>query len=197
MKKEKPTGYLIGYARVSTEDQDLRMQIALLEEAGCHNIWKEKRSATSGPRPVLEKALIDLRPGDTLVVWKLDRLVRHARDLYKVLDRLEDIGATVKSLTEPHLDITTPVGEFMMGMTALLARLEARTTGLRTKTGMDVLRATGWSPGAPQKLSPERGARLVKEFKAGATKVRLAEKYGLSPAGVGLYLKRAKKRRTR
>lgn len=197
MKKEKPTGHLIGYARVSTEDQDLRMQTALLEKAGCLNIWKEKRSATSGPRPVLEKAMIDLRPGDTLVVWRLDRLVRHARDLYKVLDRLEAIGATVKSLTEPHLDITTPIGEFMMGMTALLARLEVRTTGFRTSRGMAALKETGWSPGAPMKLSPKRGEQLVKDFNAGATKVSLASKYGLSTAGVGLYLKRAKKRRTR
>lgn len=195
--QKKPTGKLIGYARVSTEDQELRLQVDALENAGCWNIWKEYRSATRGPRPELEKALADLRPGDTLMVWKLDRLIRNARDLYTLLDRLDAAQAEVKSLMEPHLDIRTPIGEYMMGMTALLAQLEVRQTAQRTTAGMAALKARGFLLGPPQKLSPAKAARMVAERKAGKTIAALAAKYGVSTASVNNYVKRAKTRRKR
>ena len=193
--QKKPGPKLIGYARVSTEDQELRLQIDALEKAGCFNIWKEKRSATRGPRPQLDLALDDLRPGDTLIVWRLDRLIRNARDLYRLLDRLEEAQATVKSLTEPHLDIQTPIGEFMMGMTALLAQLEVRQTAKRTSAGIAAIQARGLRYGALPKLTEGQAASLVAMRKLGATKAKLARRFRISPASVTNYINRAKAKR--
>lgn len=193
--QKKATGKLIGYARVSTEDQNLTVQLDALKAAGCWNTYQEKRSATRGPRPQLDLALMDLRPGDTLVVYRLDRLIRHARDLYRLLDVLEEKQASVKSLTEPHLDILTPVGEFMMGMTALLAQIEVRTTAKRTSAGIAAIKARGGSYGAKPRLSDARAGKMLAALKAGASKVSLAKQYGLSPASVTNYAKRAKIRR--
>lgn len=190
-KKAEPK--LIGYARVSTEEQDLKMQVDALTKAGCWNIYKEKGSATRGPRPQFELALIDLRPGDTLVAWKYDRLIRNARDLYKLLDRVEDIGATVKSLTEPF-DIDTPVGELMIGMTALMAQLEVRHTSQRTKAGLAAIRARGGSVGPKPTLSPAKAAALVRMRKT-ETAAAVARAFKVSTSTVNNYVKRAKKRR--
>lgn len=194
MKKAGPK--LIGYARVSTEDQNLRVQLDALKEAGCWNVYQEKRSATRGPRPQLDLALMDLRPGDTLIVWKLDRLIRNARDLYRLLDVLETKEATVKSLTEPHLDIQTPVGEFMMGMTALLAQLEVRHTSQRTAAGIAALKARGFLYGPRPMLSDIKAAQLVKlASKPGANKSELGRRFGMTRASVMNYMKRAKARK--
>lgn len=195
--QKKIVGKLIGYARVSTEDQELRVQLDALEKEGCWNIYKEKRSATRGPRPELELALMDLRPGDTLIVWKLDRLIRNARDLYKVLDRLEEAQAEVKSITEPHLDIRTPIGEFMMGMSALLAQLEVRQTAQRTTAGIRAIQERGMRYGAKPKLSEAKAAQLLKLRKTGMSKAVLARKFRISPASVTNYINRAKARRKR
>src|SRR5262245_9430781 len=116
--QKKSTGKLIGYARVSTEDQELRLQRDALHAAGCWNIWEEKRSATRGKRPQLELAIADLRQGDTLIVWKIDRLARNARELYKRLDEIYAAGANFKSLQE-SFDFTTPMGKFVLGILGL------------------------------------------------------------------------------
>jgi DNA invertase Pin-like site-specific DNA recombinase len=198
--EKKTTGKLIGYARVSTEDQELRLQVDALEKAGCWNIWKEKRSATRGPRPQLEMALKDLRPGDTLMVWKLDRLIRNARDAYKILDRIEEAGATVVSLTEPHLNVHTPIGEFMLGITALLAQLEVRQTSQRTAAGIKAIQDRGLRYGAPPKLSDTKAAKLVALRKADPklwTHAKLSKRFDVSHATVINYLNRAKSRRKR
>jgi DNA invertase Pin-like site-specific DNA recombinase len=185
--KKKETGKLIGYARVSTEDQDLRLQIDALERAGCWNIWQEKRSE-------LEKALIDLRPGDTLVVWKLDRLIRNARDAYKLLDRVEEAGATVISLTEPHLNVHTPIGEFMLGMTALLAQLEVRQTAFRTSAGIKALQDQGYMYGRERSLSEAKHAALLKDRRAGMSYPELGKKYKVSTATARNYVMRTKRK---
>jgi DNA invertase Pin-like site-specific DNA recombinase len=190
----KPTGKLIGYARVSTDDQELRLQIDALEKAGCWNIWQEKKSATRGTRKQLELALIDLRPGDTLVVWRLDRLCRNMRDLYELMDRIHKIGANFKSLTE-QFDFTTPMGEFVLGILGLCAQLEAKTTAVRTAAGMAAMRARGASHGAPRKLKPERAARMIAERKAGKKIAELCTKYGVSAATINNYMKRDRLKR--
>jgi DNA invertase Pin-like site-specific DNA recombinase len=190
-KKNATTGKLIGYARVSTEDQELRLQLDALKAAGCWNIYEEKRSATRGKRPELEKAFLDLRAGDTLVVWKLDRLVRNARQLYVLLDRIHDAGANFRSLQE-QFDFTTPMGQFVLGILGLVAQLEAQMTAQRTSAGIKAIQARGLSYGAKPKLTAARAARLVSDRKAGAKVVRLAEKYGISTASVNNYLSRAK-----
>lgn len=201
----------MGYARVSTDDQDLRMQVAALEKAGCWNIWKEHRSATRGPRPELDKALMDLRPGDTLLVWKLDRLVRNAQDGYRLLKLIEESGAVFRSLTEPHLEVKTPIGRFTMGLTALLAQLEVDRTSERTSAGIAALQEQGFLYGAKPKLSDARAKQLVKlrqvmvpalvrgrlVMRKKWTIAKLAEKFGISTASVANYLRRASVRRPR
>lgn len=193
----KPTGKLIGYARVSTDDQELRLQLDALEKVGCHNIWQEKRSATRGKRPQLDLALIDLRPGDTLVVWRLDRLCRNMRDLYDLMDKIHKVGANFKSLTE-QFDFTTPMGEFVLGILGLCAQLEAKTTAVRTAAGMAAMRARGASHGAPRKLTENRAARMIAERKAGKKIAELCAKYDVSAATINNYMKRSRlKRRTK
>lgn len=187
-------GKLIGYARVSTDDQELRMQLDALEKAGCWNVYKEKRSASKGKRPELELALMDLRPGDTLVVWRLDRLVRNARMLYALLDRIHAAGANFKSLQE-QFDFTTPMGQFVLGILGLVAQLEAQMTAHRTSAGIAALQAAGGSYGAKPKLSEKRAAMLVKLRKQGLTKTALAKQFRISPASVTNYINRAKRRR--
>ena len=190
------TGKLIGYARVSTEDQELRLQLDALKAAGCWNIYEEKRSATRGKRPQLELALMDLRPGDTLVVWKLDRLVRNARGLYALLDRISAAGAQFKSLQE-NFDFTTAMGQFVLGILGLVAQLEAQMTAQRTSAGIKAIQARGMRYGAKPKLTAARAARLVSDRKAGEKIKHLAAKYGISTASVNNYVNRAKRSKKR
>lgn len=195
--QKKQTGKLIGYARVSTEDQELRLQIDALEKVGCHNIWKEKRSATKGKRPELEKAIIDLRPGDTLVVWKLDRLARNARELYARLDQINDTGAQFKSLQE-QFDFTTAMGQFVLGILGLVAQLEAQMTSQRTAAGIKALQERGFTYGARPKLSKLQAAKIVALRKGDPKKwtmEKLSKRYSVSTSTVINYLKRAKDRR--
>ena len=183
---QKPTaGKMIGYARVSTEDQELRLQIDALERAGCWNIYKEHRSATRGRRPELDLALIDLRPGDVFVVWKLDRLARNMRQLYAIVDRIHEAGASFKSLTE-GIDFSTPTGELMFGMLGHFAQFEAAMTAKRTAAGIKALKDRGFSYGAKPKLSAKRAVLLVKLRKKGLSKAELARRFKISPASVSV-----------
>lgn len=169
------------------------MQLDALRNAGCWNIYEEKRSATRGKRPQLELALIDLRPGDTLVVWKLDRLVRNARGLYALLDRIHAAGANFKSLQE-QFDFTTPMGQFVLGILGLVAQLEAQMTAHRTSAGIAALQATGASYGALPVLSKVK-VRLLKKLRRMRRKgkrvwtiAKLAARFGVSTATINNYL---------
>ena len=195
MQKQTTTGKIIGYARVSTDDQNLRSQIDALEKAGCWNIWKEHASASKGRRrPELEKALMDLRPGDTLVVYKLDRLSRSLRELFLILDRIHEAGAGFKSLTE-QIDWSTSTGRLLLGVFGSVAQFVAEQTAERTKAGIASLQARGFTYGPKPKLSPKQAATLVQLRKRGATVSSLAGKFKISTASVNNYLKRAKVRR--
>ncbi len=159
---EPPKGELIGYARVSTADQVMNLQIDALKAAGCFHIHEEP--ATSGAkknRPVLDMAIKDLRPGDTLVVWRLDRLSRSIKDLYSRLEAIEAAGAGFRSLTEAF-DFTTATGRLILGMLAIMAEFERQLTIERTKAGMASLRARGAQLGAPKKLNKQLQAKAKK-----------------------------------
>jgi DNA invertase Pin-like site-specific DNA recombinase len=188
------TGKLIGYARVSTEDQELRLQIDALEKAGCWNIYKEHASATRGRRPQLELALIELRPGDVFVVWKMDRLARNMRQLYAIVDRIHASGASFKSLTE-GIDFSTPTGELMFGMLGHFAQFEAAMTAKRTAAGIKALKDRGFSYGAKPKLSDKQASQLVKLRKKGLSKAVLAKQFKISPGSVTNYVKRSVRRK--
>lgn len=143
-KKAPSTGFLVGYARVSTEDQNLDLQIEALRRAGVKedNLHVEKRSAGSKTRPALDLAIKDLRDGDTLLVWRLDRFARSVRDLYSRLDRVYAKGAKFRSLTE-NFDFDTFTGKFILGILGLVAELERQIIAHRTKAGIETWKAKG------------------------------------------------------
>lgn len=164
MTPRSPKGELIGYARVSTEDQSLALQTDALKKAGCLNIYEEKISGAKKDRKQLELAIKDLRPGDTLVVWRLDRLSRSMRDLYNRLEQVEQQGAGFRSLTEAF-DFTTATGKLILGMLACMAEFERQLTIERTRAGMQALKERGHKLGAPQKFTEEKKRQARKLLK--------------------------------
>jgi DNA invertase Pin-like site-specific DNA recombinase len=135
-------GYKIGYARVSTLDQNLALQQDALKEAGCEKIYVEQMSGAVTDRPALREVLTYARSGDTLIVWKLDRLGRSLRDLIHMLDDFKRQGIKFKSLTEA-IDTETPTGRAMWQMIGVLAELERYLITERTRAGVKAARAGG------------------------------------------------------
>lgn len=160
---KKGAGKLVGYARVSTEDQNLAMQIEALRKAGVQDkhIHEEKLSASSRSRPVFEWALSTLRAGDTFVVWKLDRLGRDVRQIHRTLDTIREAGAAVLSLTE-QIDTETPIGGFTLNLMASLAQLERDQVRFRTRAGVDAARRRGVKFGQPPKLDAKQREQVRK-----------------------------------
>ncbi len=147
----------IGYARVSTTDQNLDLQFDALVDAGVsrENIYDDKASGKSDNRPGLDACLKALRKGDTLHVWKLDRLGRNFRHLINVVRKLEDQGVAFKVLTGQgaNIDTTTPNGKLTFGIFAALAEFERELISERTKAGLKSARARGRRGGAKRKIS--------------------------------------------
>ena len=133
---------LVGYARVSTEDQHLELQTDALKAAGCHPICTDKLSGAAKSRPGLEEAFKYLREGDTLVVWKLDRLGRTVKGLVDMVGELETRGVQFRSLTD-SIDTSTPAGKFFFHCMAALAEMERGLLRERTTAGLDAARARG------------------------------------------------------
>lgn len=144
----------IGYARVSRTDQNLDLQEAALEQAGCERIRVEKQSGAKDDRPVLLALVDDLRPGDVLVVWKLDRLGRSLGHLIGILEVLGELGVQFRSLTE-GMDTTTPAGRLLFHVAGAFAQFERDLTIQRTHAGLAAARARGRLGGRPAKLSRE------------------------------------------
>lgn len=163
MKHIEPAegGRLVGYARVSTADQRLDLQLDALRKAGVHddNIHHENISAGAKYRPGLDMAFRDLRAGDVLVVWKLDRLARSVPDLVKRLATLEEIGVGFRSLTEA-IDTTTAMGRLVLHIMGAVAQFERDLATERTKAGMKAAQARGMKVGAAKKLDAEQIAAL-------------------------------------
>lgn len=142
-----------GYARVSTDDQNPDLQLAALKEAGCEKTFVDDgKSGATLNRPALQRCLKQLEHGDTLIVWKLDRLGRSVRDLVNILHEFTSRGVQFQSLTE-KIDTTNPLGRAMLHMVALLAELERGLIVERTKAGQDAARRRGVKFGAKPKLS--------------------------------------------
>ena len=150
---------LIGYGRVSTTDQDPQMQVTALKAAGCEKIFAETASGAQLDRPQLIAALEFMRPGDTLVVWKLDRLARSVRQLIDTAELLKSKSMGLKSLTET-IDTTTAGGEFIFTVFAALAQFERSLIRERTNEGLANARAKGHKSGPKFKLS-EKDARQI------------------------------------
>lgn len=142
---------LLGYARVSTDEQNLELQADALSAAGCDRIFSDKLSGSRLDRPGLAATLSHLRSGDTLVVWKLDRLGRTVRQLVEFVAKLNQDGIEFRSLTD-GIDTTTPAGRFFFPMMAALAEMERDLTRERTMAGLAAARARGRKGGRPPAL---------------------------------------------
>lgn len=144
-----------GYARVSTQDQDLGVQVQALKAAGCENILSEKVSGTSAARPELTRLLDKLRPGDVVVVWRLDRLGRSMRHLLELIELFSSNRVEFISLHE-QIDTSTATGKMMLHLFAMLAEFERNLISERTKAGLKVARARGRKGGRPRSLTDEK-----------------------------------------
>ena len=151
---------LVGYARVSTHDQNLDLQLDALQKAGCEKIFTDKMSGAKA-RPGLDDALSFLRSGDALVVWKLDRLGRSLIDLVTIINTLKEREIHFKVLTE-NIDTSSPMGELYFHFTAALAQFERRRIRERTMAGLTAARARGRKGGRPRKLNGKQAELAAK-----------------------------------
>jgi DNA invertase Pin-like site-specific DNA recombinase len=181
---------LFGYARVSKDDQDTATQVAALKAAGCDKIYREKASGGRWDRPELHRLIEQLRKGDVLVVWKLDRLSRSLRDVLVLMERLGQTKAGFKSLTEA-IDTTTPAGRMMMQMVGAFAEFERAMLRERTKAGLETARQEGRIGGRRAKLSLQQQAEIRKMVSKGdKTAADAARLFKIHPATVSRLLAR-------
>lgn len=180
----------VGYARVSTQDQHPELQLDALEKAGCEQVFQEKQSGKGMDRPELETCLKVLRKGDTLVVWRLDRLGRSLRDLVEIVHALEERGTGFQSLTE-SIDTTNAGGRLIFHVFAALAEFERNLIRERTIAGLAAARARGRKGGRKNKMNKadvRRAAAMLRD--PFITKTEVAKHFGVSRVTLNLALKR-------
>ncbi len=170
---------LIGYARVSTQDQNLELQREALTKAGCRKLFEDKASGTRAKRPGLAKALEMLREGDTLVVWKLDRLGRSVKQLVDLVGELRKRDIHFKSLTDV-IDTGTPSGRFFFHVMASLAEMERELTVERTRAGLEVARQLGRKGGRRRKMTDSKIESGKKLLASGVPPKDVAKHLGVS-----------------
>ena len=170
---------LIGYARVSTQDQNLELQLDALTKAGCQKVFEDTISGTRADRPGLGKALEMLREGDTLVVWKLDRLGRSVKQLVELVSALHKQNVQFKSLTD-SIDTGTPSGRFFFHVMASLAEMERDLIVERTRAGLDVARQRGGKGGRKPKMTDSKRESAKKLLASGVPPKDVAKNLGVS-----------------
>lgn len=178
---------IIGYARVSTEDQDLTSQIEAIEKYAAErnervNVFHEKQSGGKIDRVELEKAFDSLREGDTFVVYKLDRLARSTKQLYDIKEKLERWGVYFASLSD-KIDTTTAAGRAMFGMIAVFAEFERNLIQERTRAGLESARKQGRKGGRPP-LKESQKQQIRKLYEGGERAKDIAEEYGIARSTV-------------
>ncbi len=172
----------IGYARVSTQDQTPQLQLDALKVAGCERSFVEKASGAQRDRPELQAALGYMRPGDTLVVWKLDRLARSLKQLIETVESLENRKMGFRSLTE-NIDTTTPGGRLTFHLFAALAEFERSIIKERTMAGLAAARSRGRRGGRPPSLNAkDLAAAKALLSDPGITVEEVAKRLKVSPA---------------
>ena len=170
---------LIGYARVSTQDQNLELQREALRQAGCQKVFEDQVSGTLAERPGLAKAREMLREGDTLVVWKLDRLGRRVKQLVDLVGELQQQGVQFKSLTDA-IDTGTPSGRFFFHVMASLAEMERDLIVERTRAGLEVARQLGRKGGRKPKMTASKIESARKLLASGMLAREVAQNLGVS-----------------
>ena len=169
----------IGYARVSTQDQDLSLQYDALRQANCDKIYEDKASGTHASRDGLTLALEVLRENDSLVVWKLDRLGRSLKDLVAIICDLEQRGVHFKCLTD-QIDTSTTSGRFFFHVMASLAQMERDLTAERTRAGLDAARRQGRTGGRKRKMTDSKIATAKRLLRDGVPPREVAKDLGVS-----------------
>ncbi|HIE7491032.1 TPA: recombinase family protein [Salmonella enterica] len=177
---------LIGYVRVSTNDQNTELQRNALECAGCELIFEDKISGTKSARPGLKKLLRTLSEGDTLVVWKLDRLGRSMKHLITLIEELREKGVNFRSLTD-SIDTSTPMGRFFFHVMGALAEMERELIVERTLAGLAAARAQGRIGGRRPKLTKEQHEQIARLIKNGHDRKQLAIIYGIGTSTIYRY----------
>lgn len=183
------TGYnmLIGYARVSTGDQNLDLQKTALFRAECEQIFEDTASGKNARRPGLRRALRRLKPGDVLVVWKLDRLGRSVRDLITLVSELQARGVNFRSLTD-SIDTSTPAGRFFFHVMSALAEMERELIVERTRAGLAAAREQGRVGGRRRVMTTEVVERCRRMMDMGATRKQVADVIGVDVKTIYKYL---------
>lgn len=186
---------LIGYARVSTPDQNFNLQVEALEKAGCAKVYQETASGAKVERKVLGEILAYLRPGDTLVVWRLDRLGRSLGHLIQLVNDLESHGIGFKSLVEA-IDTTTPTGQFFFQITGAFAELERNLIRERTMAGLASARSRGRNGGRPKALDGEAFAMALTLYHDRRNPVgSICKKFGIAKRTFYRYLEKHRQER--
>jgi DNA invertase Pin-like site-specific DNA recombinase len=171
----------LGYARVSTDEQETHLQLDALKAAGCERVYEEKASGAKADRPELLRLLDNARKGDVLIVWKMDRLGRSLLHLIETVNLLNKRGVELRSLTENVIDTTTPSGKLTFGIFALMAEFERDMLRQRTTAGLKAARARGRVGGRPKSMSAADLKKARALLASGAyTKTQVADELGVS-----------------
>lgn len=180
---------LIGYARISTQLQKSDLQQDALEKEGCEKIFTDKISGTIADRPALSKAKEILRRGDTLVVWRLDRLGRSLKNLIEWMNYLEKEGVALKSLQE-SIDTSTATGKLVFHVFGAMAEFERNLIKERTQAGLSAARARGRVGGRPKKLNNDKKELMIRLYNEKTHSIdRICEMIGVSKPTLYKYVK--------
>lgn len=170
---------IIGYARVSTQDQHLTGQLEALKAAGASTVYREKVSGVRADRPQLAKLMASLKPGDIVVVTKLDRLGRSTRELLELIERISKARAAFRSLGDPLWDTSSPQGRLLSTLLAAIAEFERELIRERTGEGRKRAMANGVKFGRKPKLSDYQRQEAIKRRAAGETLASIAKSYAV------------------
>ncbi|HJU17458.1 MAG TPA: recombinase family protein [Stellaceae bacterium] len=177
-------GMILGYARVSTDAQDLTGQVAQLRAAGCETIFREKITGATAERPALRKLMKALGPGDAVIIPAVDRLSRDTTDLLNIARDIQRAGAGIRSLAEPFLDTTSDFAEIVFAILGVAAKLERRRILERTARGRADAKAKGVKFGRKQTLTPHQQNEARARVAAGETQRSVARSYNVSQSTI-------------
>jgi len=184
----------IGYARISTKEQSLDMQVAELKKAGCDHVYTDTAAGSRINRPGLDEMLRYLRTGDEVVVWKMDRLARKLLILIGLLERINALGASVTSLSEASLGTSGPQGKLVLHVLAAVAEYEVALIKERSRTGYDLAKARGVKMGRPQSLKSVTQQAIFDSVSSGKMSMSQAARvHGVSPPTVSRIMARLQK----
>jgi DNA invertase Pin-like site-specific DNA recombinase len=175
---------IYGYARVSSNRQDLAQQLAQLDAAGCTKVYREKASAATAERPQLKRAIGVLEPSDVLMVTATDRLARNTRDLLNILHAVKEAGAGFRSIAEPMVDTTSQFAEVIIAVLGIVASWERARISERTTIGRVQAKARGVKFGRRSALTPHQQSEALQRLAAGDTQRTVAALLGVDQATI-------------